>query len=48
MLTGLTPGTTITAKEIRTADGYVLDTTPQSVLVKVGEAHALLRQGEKK
>jgi len=41
VLTGLTPGTTITAKETKTAAGYVLDTTPQSILVKKGEAQTL-------
>ena len=40
-LTGLTPGTTITAKETKTVDGYVLDTTPQSILIKEGEAQTL-------
>ena len=41
VLTGLTPGMTITAKEVRTVEGYVLDTTPQSILVKEGEAQTL-------
>ena len=41
VLTGLTPGMTITAKEVRTVEGYVLDTTPQSILVKAGEAQTL-------
>lgn len=41
VLTDLVPGTTITAKEIKTASGYVLDTTPQSILIKSGEAQAL-------
>lgn len=41
VLTGLTPGTTITAKELKTVDGYVLDTTPQSILIKGGEAQTL-------
>ena len=41
VLTGLTPGTTITAKETRTVDGYVLDATPQSILIKEGEAQTL-------
>lgn len=34
VITDLTPGTTITAKETKTASGYVLDTTPQSILIK--------------
>ncbi|MBQ7566046.1 MAG: DUF11 domain-containing protein, partial [Oscillospiraceae bacterium] len=41
VLTGLTPGTTITAKELKTVDGYVLDTTPQSILIKGGEAQTM-------
>ena len=41
VLTDLVPGTTITARETRAADGYVLDTTPQSILIKQGEAQVL-------
>ena len=41
VLTDLTPGTTITAKETKTASGYVLDTTPQSILIKQGNAQSL-------
>lgn len=41
VITGLTPGTTITAQETRTVSGYVLDTTPQSILIKEGEAQSL-------
>ena len=41
VITGLTPGTTITVKETRTASGYVLDTTPQSILIKSGVAQTL-------
>ena len=37
----LTPGTTITAKETKTVGGYVLDTTPQSILIKSGTAQTL-------
>ncbi|MBQ6911428.1 MAG: hypothetical protein IJQ35_04590, partial [Bacteroidales bacterium] len=47
VLTGLTPGTTITAKEIRTAAGFVLDTTPQSILMKEGEAQTITFYNEK-
>ena len=42
VLNGLTPGTTITANELEAADGYVLDTTPQSILIKAGEAQTLV------
>ena len=41
VIEGITPGTTITAKETKTAAGYVLDTTPQSILIKEGEAQML-------
>ena len=41
VITDLTPGVTITARETRTADGYVLDTTPQSILIKQGAAQTL-------
>ncbi len=33
----LTPGTTVTAREMETVSGYTLETTPQSILVKAGE-----------
>ena len=32
---------TITAREIKTLEGYVLDTTPKSIKIKVGEAQTL-------
>ena len=41
VLTDLVPGTTITAKELRAADGYVLDSTPQSILIKQGAAQTM-------
>ena len=41
VITDLTPGVTITAKEVRTVSGFVLDTTPQSILIKEGEAQSL-------
>ena len=41
VLTDLVPGTTITAKETKTVAGYVLDTTPQSILIKSGAAQTL-------
>ena len=41
VITDLTPGTTITAKETKTVGGYVLDTTPQSILIKSGVAQTL-------
>jgi len=41
VLHNLNPGTTITAKETQTADGLVLDSTPQSIQIKPGEAQTL-------
>ena len=41
VLNGLTPGITVTAKEIRAAEGYVLDSMPQSITIKEGEAQVL-------
>ena len=41
VLTDLIPGTTITARETKTVSGFVLDTTPQSILIKSGVAQTL-------
>ena len=41
VIEGLEPGVTITAKEIKTLEGYVLDTTPKSIKIKVGEVQTL-------
>ena len=41
VLTGLVPGTTITARETRAADGYILDGTPQSILIREGETQSM-------
>ena len=38
---GLAPGMSITVKEIRAADGYILDGTPKTILIKSGEAQSL-------
>ncbi|WP_300448188.1 SpaA isopeptide-forming pilin-related protein [uncultured Oscillibacter sp.] len=40
-LSGLKPGTVITAKETKTVDGFVLDGTPKSIEIKEGEAQTL-------
>ena len=37
IIEGLEPGTTITAQEVKTVDGFVLDGTPKSVKIKAGE-----------
>lgn len=41
VISGLTPGMTVTARETRSAGGYVLDSAPQSILIRVGEAQTL-------
>ncbi len=41
VLEGLEPGSTITAKEIKTVEGAVLDTTPKSIKIKAGEVQYL-------
>ena len=41
ILTDLIPGTTITAREVRTVDGFVLDGAPQSILIKEGGGQRL-------
>ena len=37
----LIPGTTVTAREIKTVDGFVLDSSPKSILIKAGEVQTL-------
>ena len=41
VITGLTPGVTVTAKELKAAPGYVLDSTPQSIKIRAGEAQTM-------
>ena len=41
VIEGLEPGVTIIAKEIRGLDGYVMDSTPKSIQIKVGDAQTL-------
>ena len=41
VIEGLEPGVTIIAKEIKTLEGYVLDTTPKSIKIEVGDAQTL-------
>lgn len=41
VLTGLEPGITVKAREIKTVEGYVLDGTPQDILIKSGEVQTL-------
>ena len=40
-LKDLEPGITVTAKELRAADGYVLDSTPKSIEIKSGDTQTL-------
>ena len=37
----LIPGTTVTAREVKTAEGFVLDSSPKSILIKAGEVQTL-------
>ena len=41
VLSGIEPGTTVKAREIKTVDGFVLDGTPKSIEIKEGEAQIL-------
>ena len=41
VLEGLEPGTTVIAREVKTVDGFVLDGTPQDILIKAGEKQQL-------
>ena len=41
VLEDLEPGTTITAQEVKTVDGYVLDGQPQSIKIEAGKAQSL-------
>lgn len=37
----LIPGTTVTAREVKTVDGFVLDGAPKSILIKAGKVQTL-------
>ena len=41
VLSGIEPGTTVIAREIKTVEGFVLDGTPQTILIKGGEVQSL-------
>ena len=41
VLEGIEPGTTVIAREIKTVEGYVLDGTPQDILIKAGTVQQL-------
>ena len=41
VIEGMEPGATVTAKETKALEGYVLDTTPKSIKIKEGEVQTL-------
>ena len=41
VLNGLEPGTTVVVREIKSVDGFVLDGTPQDILIKAGTVQSL-------
>ena len=41
VLDGIEPGTTVIAREIKTVEGFVLDGTPQDILIKGGQVQQL-------
>lgn len=43
----LIPGTTVMAREVKTVDGFVLDGTPKSILIKAGEVQTLTFHNKK-
>ena len=48
VITDLEPGTTVTAREVKTLEGYVLDTAPKSIAIKAGEVQTLRFYNEAK
>ncbi len=41
VINDLEPGTTVTAREVKTVEGFVLDSSPKSILIKAGEVQTL-------
>ena len=41
VIENLEPGVTVTAREIRTVEGYILDSTPKTIKIKAGGAQTL-------
>jgi len=41
VLTGIEPGTTVIAREVKTVDGFVLDGTPQDIKIEAGHVQQL-------
>lgn len=48
VIDGLEPGITVTAREIKTLEGYVLDGAPKSIEIKAGEVQTLRFYNEAK
>ncbi|MBP5718869.1 MAG: hypothetical protein J6X53_07810, partial [Abditibacteriota bacterium] len=48
MVTGLDPGLTVTVRETKTVDGYVLDGTPQSIQILAGDMQELTFWNQRK
>ena len=48
VINDLEPGTTVTAREIKTLEGYVLDGAPKSIEIKAGEVQTLRFYNEAK
>ena len=48
VINDLEPGTTVTARETKTLEGYVLDTAPKSIEIKAGEVQTLRFYNEAK
>ena len=48
VITDLTPGITVTAREIKTVEGVILDGTPKSILIKEGEVQTLRFYNQRK
>ena len=48
VITDLEPGITVTAREVKTLEGYVLDTAPKSIAIKAGEVQTLRFYNEAK
>ena len=48
ILHNLTPGTVITAMETQTASGYVLDSAPQSIVIRSGDVQTMVFYNSRK
>ena len=48
VLDNIEPGTTVTAREIKTVDGFVLNGNPQNILIKEGQVQSLTFWNQRK